>query len=135
MNVKIDLDAVDARLGLKLELELRYWLDELDVAAAAECYRRHYAIAARTTKPLRGAAASLDAGRGPGDRQRHGKALDHRGPLPRESRASRSVETLVGAGAIRRRKPASTPSDRRSAATASSPLTSSMSSCWRRGDA
>ena len=38
----IDLDAVDRRLGIKLDDELAFWFPEQQWAAAAEIYRQHY---------------------------------------------------------------------------------------------
>src|SRR5258708_5766681 len=38
----IDLDAVDRRLGIKLDDELAFWFPPGQVDAAAEVYRRHY---------------------------------------------------------------------------------------------
>ncbi len=63
----IALDAVDARMGLRLEDELLYWLPESDIEAAAACYRRHYKALAVHTELLPGAdralayAAEIDA--------------------------------------------------------------------------
>jgi len=38
----IDLDAVDRRLGVKLEDELAFWFPPDRIAVAAGIYRRHY---------------------------------------------------------------------------------------------
>ena len=58
MSAGIDLDAVDGRLGVKLEDELAYWFPPERVAAAAACYRRHYVrLAAEKTSALPGAQA------------------------------------------------------------------------------
>src|ERR1700726_2019115 len=43
----IDLEAVDRRLGIKLDDELAFWFPAGRVAAAAECYRRIYVRLAR----------------------------------------------------------------------------------------
>lgn len=61
LQVAIDLDAVDARLGLKLEDELRHWIAEGDLDDAVACYRRHYLDRAKTTTLLPGATEALDA--------------------------------------------------------------------------
>ena len=65
----IDLDAVDRRLGIKLEDELASWFPPDQVAAAAGIYRRHYVpLAERMTTALPGAREALDAVRAAGQR-------------------------------------------------------------------
>jgi phosphoglycolate phosphatase len=65
----IDLDAVDRRLGIKLEDELASWFPPDRVAAAAETYRRHYLrLAERMTTALPGAGEALAAVRAAGER-------------------------------------------------------------------
>ena len=41
-GVAIDLTAVDARMGLKLEDEAAYWFPPSELDRAADGYRRHY---------------------------------------------------------------------------------------------
>jgi phosphoglycolate phosphatase len=68
-GVSIDLAAVDARLGIKLEDELAYWFPPDGIAAAAETYRRHYVrLAERMTTALPGAQKALEAVRATGER-------------------------------------------------------------------
>ena len=58
----IDLDAVDRRLGVKLDDELAFWFPPDRVAAAAEIYRRHYLrLAEPMTTVLPGAHEALAA--------------------------------------------------------------------------
>ncbi len=65
----IDLDAVDRRLGIKLDDELAYWLRPDRVAAAAAIYRRHYVeLAGPMTTVLPGAREALAAVRAAGQR-------------------------------------------------------------------
>ena len=65
----IDLDAVDGRLGIKLEDELAFWFPPDRVAAATAIYRRHYlALAERMTTALPGAREALAAVRAAGER-------------------------------------------------------------------
>ena len=65
----IDLDAVDRRLGIKLDDELAFWLPAQEWAAAAEIYRRHYVgLAERMTTALPGAHEALAAVRAAGQR-------------------------------------------------------------------
>ena len=69
MSVRVDLDAVDGRLGIKLEDELAYWFPPERIAAAADCYRRHYVrLAAEKTSALPGAREALAAVRAAGER-------------------------------------------------------------------
>jgi phosphoglycolate phosphatase len=69
MSASIDLDAVDGRLGIKLEDELAYWFPPEDIAEAAGCYRRHYVrLAAEKTSALPGAREALAAVRASGER-------------------------------------------------------------------
>jgi phosphoglycolate phosphatase len=61
-GASLDLDAIEARLGLKLENELAYWFDSGQIAAAAALYRAHYVeIAPTTTTVMPGAHESLAA--------------------------------------------------------------------------
>src|ERR1035441_61216 len=63
----IDLEAVDRRLGIKLDDELAFWFPPGQIAAAAETYRRHYlALAEQLTTVLPGAHEALGAGRAGG---------------------------------------------------------------------
>jgi phosphoglycolate phosphatase len=65
----IDLDAVDRRLGIKLEDELASWFPPDRVATAADIYRRHYLpLAERMTTALPGAHEALAAVRAAGER-------------------------------------------------------------------
>ena len=65
----IDLAAVDARLGIKLEDELVFWYPPDQQAAAATIYRRHYVrLAGQMTTTLPGAHEALAAVRAAGER-------------------------------------------------------------------
>jgi phosphoglycolate phosphatase len=65
----IDLDAVDRRLGIKLDDELAYWFPPDRIDAAAGLYRRHYVqLAGRMTTVLPGAREALAAVRAAGQR-------------------------------------------------------------------
>ena len=65
----IDLDAVDRRLGIKLEDELVFWYPPDERAAAAAIYRRHYVrLAGQMTTALPGAHEALAAVRAAGER-------------------------------------------------------------------
>ena len=65
----IDLEAVDRRLGIKLEDELAFWYPPDHRAAAAAIYRRHYVrLAAQMTTALPGAHEALAAVRAAGER-------------------------------------------------------------------
>ena len=65
----IDLDAVDRRLGIKLDDELAFWFPPDQVAAAGEIYRRHYVgLAEQMTTVLPGAREALAAVRAAGER-------------------------------------------------------------------
>ena len=65
----IDLDAVDSRLGLKLEEELAFWYPPDERAEAAATYRRHYLrLAEQMTTVLPGAHEALAAVRAAGQR-------------------------------------------------------------------
>jgi phosphoglycolate phosphatase len=65
----IDLDAVDSRLGLKLEDELAFWYPPDQLAAAAAVYRRYYVrLAEQMTTALPGAHEALAAVRAAGER-------------------------------------------------------------------
>jgi phosphoglycolate phosphatase len=69
MAASIDLDAVDGRLGIKLEDELAFWFPPEGIAEAAACYRRHYVrLAAEKTTALPGAREALAAVRAAGER-------------------------------------------------------------------
>jgi phosphoglycolate phosphatase len=69
MSASIDLDAVDGRLGVKLEDELGYWFPPDGIARAADCYRSHYVrLAAEKTSALPGAREALAAVRAAGQR-------------------------------------------------------------------
>jgi phosphoglycolate phosphatase len=64
----IDGEAVDRRLGLKLEDELTFWFAPADVDAAAGVFRRHYVeLAAQSTAVLPGAHEALAAVRTAGE--------------------------------------------------------------------
>ncbi len=68
-GTKIDLAAVDSRLGIKLEDEVAYWFPPADQAAAVAGYRRHYVrLAAEHTPALPGAREALAAVRAAGER-------------------------------------------------------------------
>jgi phosphoglycolate phosphatase len=65
----IDLEAVDSRLGIKLEDELVFWYPPGQRAAAAAIYRRHYVrLAEQMTTALPGAHEALAAVRAAGQR-------------------------------------------------------------------
>ena len=65
----IDLEAVDRRLGIKLEDELAFWYPPDRRAAAAAIYRRHYVrLAGQMTTALPGAHEALAAVRAAGER-------------------------------------------------------------------
>jgi len=65
----IDLEAVDSRLGIKLEDELAFWYPPDQRAAAAATYRRHYVrLAEQMTTVLPGAHEALAAVRAVGER-------------------------------------------------------------------
>ena len=65
----IDLDAVDRRLGVKLEDELAFWFPPEQVPAAAGVYRRHYLrLVEPATTVLPGAHEALAAVRAAGQR-------------------------------------------------------------------
>jgi len=66
-GVTIDLDAVNRRLGIKLEDEIAYWFPPEERAEATDGYRRHYLTLARETVALPGAAEALRVVRGNGD--------------------------------------------------------------------
>jgi phosphoglycolate phosphatase len=68
-DTAIDLDAVDRRLGIKLEDELEFWYPPDQRAAAAAIYRRHYVrLAQQMTTALPGAHEALAAVRAAGER-------------------------------------------------------------------
>jgi len=65
----IDLEAVDRRLGIKLEDELVFWYPPDERAAAVAIYRRHYVpLAERMTTALPGAYEALAVVRAAGER-------------------------------------------------------------------
>lgn len=65
----IDLDAVDRRLGIKLDDELAFWFPPDEIAAAAAIYRRYYVrLAEQMTTTLPGAHEALVAVRAAGER-------------------------------------------------------------------
>jgi phosphoglycolate phosphatase len=65
----IDLEAVDSRLGIKLEDELTFWYPPDQRVAAAAVYRRHYVrLAEQMTTALPGAHEALAAVRAAGER-------------------------------------------------------------------
>lgn len=69
LEVSIDLDEVDQRMGIKLEDEVAYWFPAPDQGDAAASYRRHYIrLALELTVPLPGAAEALAAVRDAGER-------------------------------------------------------------------
>src|SRR5271165_3806210 len=69
LGVRIDLDEVDTRMGIKLEEEVSYWFPADSQQSAADSYRRHYVRLAPTmTLPLPGAAEALSAVRLAGER-------------------------------------------------------------------
>jgi phosphoglycolate phosphatase len=68
-GVRIDLDSVTRRMGIKLEDEAAFWFPAEEREAAAATYRRHYVrLAPRLTTPLPGAGESLAAVRRAGER-------------------------------------------------------------------
>jgi phosphoglycolate phosphatase-like HAD superfamily hydrolase len=69
LQVSIDLDEVDRRMGIKLEDEVAYWFPEPDQSDATASYRRHYVrLAPELTLPLPGAAEALASVRDAGER-------------------------------------------------------------------
>jgi phosphoglycolate phosphatase len=69
MGIAIDLDAVDRRLGIKLDDELAFWFPPDQVAAAAQTYRRHYVpLADQLTTLLPGALEALAVVQAAGER-------------------------------------------------------------------
>ena len=68
-GVRIDLEDVDHRMGIKLEDEVAYWFPPEGQQLAATSYRRHYVRLAPTlTTLLPGAEAALAAVREAGER-------------------------------------------------------------------
>jgi phosphoglycolate phosphatase len=68
-GVPIEPDAVDSRLGLRLEDELAYWFPADQVLAAMRIYRQHYLrLASPLTTAAPGARESLAAVRASGAR-------------------------------------------------------------------
>ena len=68
-GIRIDLAAVDTRLGIKLEDEVMYWFPPERCDAAVAGYRRHYVrLAPEHTEAMPGAADALAAVRAAGDR-------------------------------------------------------------------
>ena len=69
LGVRIDLDDVDQRMGIKLEDEVGYWFPAAEQEAAAASYRRHYVrLAPDLTFLLPGAEEALAAVRRAGER-------------------------------------------------------------------
>jgi phosphoglycolate phosphatase len=69
LAVRIDLDQVDERMGIKLEDEVGYWFPASEQVAAAESYRKHYVLLApHLTFLLPGAQEALSAVRRAGER-------------------------------------------------------------------
>jgi phosphoglycolate phosphatase len=61
-STPIDIDDVQARLGLKLEYELSHWYPASEITSAAAIFRRHYVELARsTTHAMPGAHEALAA--------------------------------------------------------------------------
>ena len=61
-GVALDINEIEARLGLKLEDELAYWFDAAEIASIASLYRRHYVkLALTSTAVMPGAHESLAA--------------------------------------------------------------------------
>ena len=68
-GVPIDPEAVDRRLGIKLEDELAYWVPANQIEQAIRVYRKHYVrLAGELTTVLPGARESLAAVRAAGAR-------------------------------------------------------------------
>jgi phosphoglycolate phosphatase len=68
-GVRIDLDDVDQRMGIKLEDEVAYWFPAESQQRAAAIYRRHYVrLAPALTTLLPGAQTALTAVREAGER-------------------------------------------------------------------
>jgi phosphoglycolate phosphatase len=66
-GIEIDLGAIDARMGIKLEDEAAFWFPEAQVESAAAGYRRHYLRLAPThTTALPGSHGALAAVRAAG---------------------------------------------------------------------
>ena len=68
MSANVDLDAVDGRLGIKLEDELAYWFAPEGVAGAAAATGGIVRLAAEKTSALPGARKALAAVRAAGER-------------------------------------------------------------------
>jgi phosphoglycolate phosphatase len=69
MSTHIDLDEVNARMGIKLEDEVAFWFPPGEHARAADCYREHYIrLAPSLTRLMPGAAESIEAVRSAGER-------------------------------------------------------------------
>jgi phosphoglycolate phosphatase-like HAD superfamily hydrolase len=61
-GVEVDLEAVEGRLGVKLEDEIPFWFPAAQAEAVAAAYRRHYVrLASSLTTALPGALQALDA--------------------------------------------------------------------------
>ncbi|MGO8956353.1 MAG: HAD family hydrolase [Streptosporangiaceae bacterium] len=68
-GVRIDLDDVDQRMGIKLEDEVTYWFPATAQEQATASYRRHYIrLAPALTTLLPGAEAALAVVRAAGER-------------------------------------------------------------------
>jgi phosphoglycolate phosphatase len=69
LEVSIDLDEVDRRMGIKLEDEVAYWFPATGQNDAAASYRRHYVrLASALTFLLPGAAEAMASVRHAGER-------------------------------------------------------------------
>jgi len=69
LEVSINMDEVDRRMGIKLEDEVAYWFPASDQSDAAASYRRHYVrLAPALTFLLPGAAEALASVRRAGER-------------------------------------------------------------------
>jgi phosphoglycolate phosphatase len=69
LEVSIDLDEVDRRMGIKLEEEVAYWFPATDQSDATASYRRHYVrLAPALTFLMPGAAEALASVRRAGER-------------------------------------------------------------------
>jgi phosphoglycolate phosphatase len=68
-GVRIDLEEVDKRMGIKLEDEAAFWFGPDEVMSASDCYRRYYVeLAPRLTTLLPGAFEAMTAVQRAGER-------------------------------------------------------------------
>jgi phosphoglycolate phosphatase-like HAD superfamily hydrolase len=68
-GVRIDLEEVDKRMGIKLEDEAAFWFGPDEVMSASDCYRRYYVeLAPRLTTLLPGAIEAMTAVQRAGER-------------------------------------------------------------------